>query len=118
MTPAEIKDKVQAAYARAMEDRSSFSTRYSDINRLFRDVKIYGSDAGKDFIATNLDKIIKEMVEAANCKCAYLEVHIYGCGHAALKAMAETIQQLTSLPVERQSHGLKVSWANTTPRLL
>ena len=67
MAPAEIKAKVQDAYKKAFAGNTQWS-RSSGISDLLRDLKLYGREAGVDFVSTHLDRIVSEAVSAAECR--------------------------------------------------
>ncbi len=53
MTPQDIKAKVQAAYAASLQNRAvRYGMRTSPLDHQFRDLKLYGRDAGADFADT------------------------------------------------------------------
>ncbi|WP_437871810.1 hypothetical protein ACSD7O_01565 [Methylorubrum extorquens] len=118
MTPQEIKTKVQGSYLRALENRSLQRHRSSGLYDLFRDVKLYGRDAGVDFAETNLARIVNEAVEMAGCKDASLEVQVHGWGRAALDGLAKALRDLTSLKVEVNGSTVRLVWAEANPGLV
>lgn len=114
MTPEEIKAKVQEAYVRALADHNVQRQRYqsSGIDDLFRDVKLYGREAGIDFAETNLDRIVQEAIETAQCKAPALEMTVYGFGRAALDGMAHALREFTDLKVEvHRTTTVRLIWA-------
>ncbi len=68
VTPTEIKAKVQDTHRRAMSNASLQMSRDGGVHHLFRDVKLYGRDAGVDFVETNIGQIVQEAVSMAECK--------------------------------------------------
>lgn len=91
MTPQEIKAKVQAAYVASLQNRAvMYGMRTSPLDHQFRDLKLYGRDAGADCADTNLDRIIDEAVAVAGRKQPSMELQVYGWGRAAIDGMAET----------------------------
>ena len=118
MTPGEIKAKVQGAYVKALENRSMQRYRGSSSQELFRDLKLYGRDAGTDFVETNLAWIVQEAVETAECKGASLELTPYGFGRSALEGMAQALRDLTGLKVDSSGKTIRLIWAETTPGLV
>ncbi|WP_461655688.1 hypothetical protein [Methylorubrum aminovorans] len=118
MTPQEIKAKIQDAYVKALENRFMQWHRSSGIYDLFRDVKLYGRDAGVDFVETNLGRIVNEAVEMAGCKDASLELQVHGWGRAALDGMAQALRDLTALKVEVNGTRVRLIWAEANPGLV
>ena len=118
MTPQEIKAKVQGTYLRALQNRSvMYSMRSSRIDHLFRDVKLYGRDAGADFVDTNLDRLVDEAVGVAGCQQSYLDLQAYGWGRAAMTGMAEALRERTDLKVAISGSTVQVIWAEDNPGL-
>ncbi len=115
MTPEEIKSKVQGTHGRAMENRSMQRQRYSSISDLFRDVKLYGREAGVDFVETHLQRIVNEAVDTAECKDGSLELTAYGFGRAALEGRAQALRDLTALTVEADKSTIRLVWAEPNP---
>ena len=119
MTPQEIKAKVQGAYVRALQNRSMmYSMRSSRIDHLFRDVKLYGRDAGADFVDTNLDRLVEEAVGVAGCKQPCLEMQVWGWGRAALEGLAQALRDGTDLKVEVAGSTVQLIWAEDSPVLV
>ena len=118
MTPESIKNEVQDAYLKAMENRSTHWLRQSQIQHLFQDVKLFGREAGIDFIETKLEEIVREAVEAARCKEASLLLTPHGFGRAALEGMMHALRELTALRVEARGSGVCLTWADTAPRVI
>lgn len=119
MIPQEIKDKVQAAYVASLQNRAvMYGMRTSPLDHQFRDLKLYGRDAGADFADTNLDRIIDEAVSVAGRKQPSLELQAYGWGRAAIDGMAETLRQRTDLQVEATGMVVQLIWAVDNPGLV
>lgn len=118
MTPEEVKAKVREAYGKAQKNRNVWWQRNSGINDLFRDVKLYGREAGIDFSKTHLDKIVHEAVETAGCGVPALEMTIHGFGRAALDGMAHALREFTALDVEVHGTTVKLIWEETSPGLV
>lgn len=118
VTAREIKDRVQGAYVRALQNRSMYSMRSSRIHDLFRDVRLYGRDAGTDFVDTNLGRLVEEAVGTAGCKQASLELQVYGWGHGALDGMAQALRERTDLKVEVTGTTVRLIWAEDNPGLV
>ena len=74
MAPEEIKERMQGAYRMAMENRSVQMLREPGVNRLFRDVRLYGRGAETDFAATDLERPVQEAVAMAECRQAALDL--------------------------------------------
>jgi hypothetical protein len=117
VTPQEIKTRVRGAYVRALQNSTMYSTWGSRIDDLFRDVKLYGRDAGTDFVETNLGRIVEEAVRMAGCKRPCLELQVYGCGRAALEGMAQALRDGTDLKVDVAGPTVRLVWSedNTGP---
>ncbi|TXM73145.1 hypothetical protein FV218_12020 [Methylobacterium sp. WL69] len=115
---AEIKAKVQDAYVRALKDRFRHMQRGSNIDELFRNVRLYGRDAGIDFVETNLARIVQEAVDRAECKEASLEMSAYGFGKGARAGMEQALRDATGLKVELNGATLRLIWAEATPGLV
>ena len=118
MTPEEIKAKVQGAHVKALENRNVWRQRSSGIHDLFRDVKLYGREAGIDFAETHLDRIVQEAVETAGCRDPALEMMVHGFGRAALDGMAHALRELTALKVEVHRTTVRLVWAEMSPGLV
>jgi len=115
MTPEEIKAKIQGAHRKAVENRSVQRQRYPGLSDLFREVRLYGRDAGVDFIETHLSRIVNEAVEMAECKATYLELTAHGFGLAAVEGMAQALRDLTALKVEVDKATVRVIWSEPNP---
>lgn len=111
MTPQEINAKVRGAYVRALQSSTMYSMSGSRIDDLFRDLKVYGRDAGTDFAETNLIRIIEEAVRMAGCKRPCLEMQVYGWGRAALDGMAQTLRDRTGLKVDVAGPTVRLDWS-------
>lgn len=112
MTSEEVNAKVKEAYAKAQENRNVQRQRISSsIHDLFRDVKLYGREAGIDFAETHLDRIVHEAIETAGCRAPALEMTVYGFGRAALDGVAHALRELTALKVEVQGTTIRLIWA-------
>jgi hypothetical protein len=116
MPSGEIKAKVQGAYTTALENR--FMQRHRSSHDLFRDVKLYGREAGIDFVDTHLERIVQEAVETAGCKESSLEMMIHGSGRAALQGVAHALREATSLKVEVNNSSVRLIWAEAKPGLV
>ncbi len=119
MTPQDIKAKVQAAYAASLQNRAvRYGMRTSPLDHQFRDLKLYGRDAGADFADTNLGRIVDEAVAVAGRKQPSMELQVYGWGRAAIDGMAETLRHRTDLKVEADGTVVRLIWALDTPGLV
>jgi hypothetical protein len=116
MSSGEIKGKIQGAYTKALENR--FVERSRSSHDLFRDVKLYGREAGIDFVETHLEKIVQEAVETAGCKQVCLEMMVHGSGRGALQGVADALREATSLKVEVNNSSVRLIWAETKPGLV
>jgi hypothetical protein len=116
MSPEEIKANVQDAYTQAIQNRFVEKSRSS--RELFRDVKLYGRDAGIDFVETHLEHIVEEAVETAGCKKASMEMMVYESGRAALQGVAHALREATSLKVEVNNSSVRLIWAESKLGLL
>ena len=111
MSPEEIKANVQGAYGRAMANRSMQVSRGSNIQHMFRDVRLFGRDAGTDFVETNLQQIVQEAVSMAECREAQLEIPAYGFGKAAIEGMTQALRNLTGLKADANATTVRLVWA-------
>ncbi|ABY30318.1 hypothetical protein [Methylorubrum extorquens] len=111
MTPQEINAKVRGAYVRALQSSTMYSMSGSRIDDLFRDVKLYGRDAGTDFAETNLGRIVEEAARMAGCKRPCLEIQVYGWGRAALDGLAQTLRDRTGLKVDVAGPTVRLDWS-------
>ncbi|MBE7198125.1 MAG: hypothetical protein INR70_10015 [Parafilimonas terrae] len=93
-------------------------SRGSNIHYLFRDTRLYGRDAGTDFVETNLEQIVQEAVSMAECKSPSLEIPPHGFGRAAVEGMAQALRDLTILNVEVNASSLRLVWAAPNPGLV
>jgi hypothetical protein len=119
VTPQEIKAKVQAAYTASLQNRAvMYGMRTSPLDHQFRDLKLYGRDAGADFADTNLGRIIDEAVAVAGRKQPSMELQVYGWGRAAIDGMAETLRHRTDLKVEISGSTVQLIWAEDNPALI
>lgn len=118
MTPDQVRGRVLGAYRKAMDARNTQWSHNSGITHLLRDVKLYGRDAGVDFVDTNLDRIIQEAVAAAECKWASLSVPVHGWGRAAAEGMAQTLRERTGLEVQAGASAVELVWGDARPHLV
>ena len=118
MTPEQIKNKVQDSYIRVIENGFMHRQRSSNIHRLFHGMKLYGRDAGIDFVETHLENIIQEAVESAGCKDTSLTMMVDGFGRAAVEGITYALRQLTALKVDVGRSIITVSWVEANPGLL
>ncbi|AWN49459.1 hypothetical protein DK419_26555 [Methylobacterium terrae] len=115
MTSAEIKAKVQDTHRRAMQSRSIQMSRDSGIQHIFQDVRLFGREAGADFVGTNLERIVREAVTRAECRDNALDVPVHGFGRAAVAGMAQALRELTDLTVEENVNTLRLILAVPSP---
>lgn len=118
MEPQEIKAKIQAAYAQALAQSNTQWSRDERFSHIFRDVKLYGRDAGCDFVATHMGAIVQGLIETAQTRAASATLTPYGFGNSALDGMAFTLRELTGLKVDRINQIITVAWADANPRLI
>lgn len=118
MTPGEIKAKVQGVYLKALGAPFRQMQRGSNLDELFRNLKLYGRDAGTDFVETNLVRIVQEAVDRAECRDASLEMTAYGFGKGALAGMEQALRDGTGLKVELNGTTLRLIWAEANPGLV
>ncbi|GJE38036.1 hypothetical protein [Methylobacterium persicinum] len=111
MTPAEIEAKVRGAHVEALRNRFMQRHRSPRITDLFRDVRLYGREAGVDFAETHLGRLVDEAVGVAGCRECALEMTLPGSGRAALEGMAQALRDLTGLEVEVDGTTVRLSWA-------
>ncbi len=71
-----------------------------------------------DFVETHLDTIIREAVEAAECKDPSLAMMADGCGRAAIEGVTHALRQLTGLKVDARGATITLIWAETNPGLV
>ncbi len=110
MSTEEIKEKVQAAYKKAISTNMHM-IRNSSFLAPFRDLKLYGREAGMDFVQTNLDLIVREAVSTAECRETSLSLPFCGSGRAALEGVADALRDITALRVEVQQSAVQLIWA-------
>jgi hypothetical protein len=115
MKPDEIKAKVQGAYQKAMANRSMQMMRDSIAHRLLRDVRLYGRDAGADFVETHLDGKVQEAVSMAECRSTSLEIPAYGFCRAAVEGITQALRDLTGLKVDASGTTVRLIWAEPSP---
>lgn len=118
MSAHEIKDRVQAAYLKAMASRSSQQARPGGIDHLFKDLRLYGREAGVDFVRTHLDDIVEQAVDCAECKSGSMGLTTNGWGLAAREGMAEAIRDLSGLQAEVPRSGVIVTWGGVETKLV
>ena len=118
MQPNEIKEAVQSAYDAASRNSGVLVFRSSSSDRLFRDIKIYGRDAGVDFVETYIQYITTEAVEAAKTRDTKLDIAMYNSGQRALEGMADALRKMTLLKVEVSKSNIRLIWAGPTLGLL
>jgi hypothetical protein len=111
VTPAEIRAKVHGAYAKAMQNRFVQMQRGSRIHDLFRDVRLYGREAGVDFATTHLGRLVDEAVGRAGCRDGALEMTLHGSGLAAVEGIAQALRDLTQLEVAVNGTTVRLVWA-------
>lgn len=81
-------------------------------------MRLYGRDAGTDFVETNLSQFIEEAVGMAECKQPSLELQVYGWDRAALAGMAQALRDRTDLKVEVVGTTVRVIWGEDSPGLV
>lgn len=118
-TPEQIKKGIQDLYVEAIGNRFSSRSRSGfGIDQLFRDVKLYGHDAGVDFIETHLNAIVQEAREVATCKEASLSLPTYGYGRSAISSMVTRLIELTALEAGTNASTVVLTWAKANPGLI
>lgn len=118
-TPEQIKKRIQDVYLKAISDRfSSRSRSGSEIDHLVQAAKLYGRDAGVDFIETHLPLIAREACEVARCKEKSLTLPTYGYGRSAMVGMVEKLRELTALKAEVNASTVVLTWAEANPGLV
>ena len=117
MSPEQIKADVQNAY-RASLSSNTFYSRNSGIDYLFRDIRIFGRDAGADLVNTFAAEIVREALDAAKTRQASMQLNLSRSGKAALEGAAQALRDLTGLYVEVSNSTITVIWADVTPRMV
>ena len=115
MSSQEIKARVQEAHRKAMANFSMQMSRSPSIHHLLRDVRLFGGDAGRDFVETNLENIVREAVAVAECKLTFMDIPVHGFGKAAIHGMAQALRELTGLEVDVSGSAVRLVWARTAP---
>ena len=118
MTPDQVRERVLGAYRKAMDARNTQWSHNSGIAHLLRDVRLYGRDAGVDFVDTNLDGIVQEAVAAAECKWASLPIPVHGWGRGAAEGMAHALRERTGLGVQVGTSTMELVWGDARPHLV
>ncbi|GJD32282.1 hypothetical protein PMNALOAF_3550 [Methylobacterium adhaesivum] len=118
MAPEEIKAKVHQTYERAFQGSMSYSRRHPQVDHLFRDLKLYGRDAGADFAVTHLGRIVQDVLDAAGSRQMSLTLHAYEFGKAAIMGLEETLRERTGLRVEVVKSAITLIWAEERAGLI
>ncbi len=117
--PEQIKKRIQDAYVEAISNRFSFRSRSgSETDHLVQSVKLFGREAGADFVETHIGMIAREAYEVARCKEMALMLPTYGYGRSAMLAMAEKLRDLTDLKADVNGSTVVLTWAETNPGLV
>lgn len=118
MEPGQVKEKIQSAFRAAISNTSTQWSHDDGVGHIFRDVRLYGREAGVDFVTPHLNAIVDAAVKRAECKDVSLQITLYGFGHAAVEGVEETLQSLTGLPAHRTGSNVILTWASTAPQLI
>lgn len=118
MSSQEVKTKVQAVYTKSLTSSTMWSSRSSEVENLVRDLHLYGTDAGADFATTHFDVILKEILDAASTRKKSHQFNFYSFGRAAIKGLADTLQERTGLRVELAKSTITLTWAEDNPGLI
>ena len=89
----------------------------SGIEYMLRGIKLYGHDAGVDFVQTNLDAILEEAVAEAGCRKISLSIPTHGFGRAAVAGMASRLGELTAMKVDANASSITLTWASNAPQM-
>lgn len=111
MTPAEAKSKIQSAYQQSMRSSTIYYSSGSHLQHLFRELRLYGHDAGTDFVETHFGDIFNEAVESAQRKQPSLQITAHSFGKAAIGAIAQKLREKTDLKVEVSGSAVTLVWA-------
>ncbi|MCJ2088529.1 hypothetical protein MKK88_21475 [Methylobacterium sp. E-005] len=98
-----------------MANSSMQMSRSTSIQHLLRDVALFGGDAGRDFVGTNLNDLVREAVAVAVCKLALMHIPVHGFGKAAIQGMAQALRVLTGLEVDVSGKAVRLVWARPAP---
>ena len=110
MDPEEIRSRVAACYDAAMA-QSALHQRTSPMTQnLLHGARLFGREAGYDFVETHIDTFVRDAVEAAECRQSSLTFAISGSGRAAIEGMVEALRDLTHLSVQASQATVMVSW--------
>ena len=119
VAPEQVKQRIQEAYTKAVQNTGMYMSRSSSgFSHLFRDLKLYGRDAGVDFIETHLDEVVREAVAEAECGKSRMTLAAFGFGRSAVDGMASSLRARTALKVEIQGSAVCLIWAEPSPGLL
>ena len=118
MTPEQIKAKIQNAFQNAPTNVSYGRFGSTEIEHLMRDLRLFGHDAGIDFIETYFDKIVSEAVGMATQRNSSMSMPLYGCGKLAVAAIAQDLRDRTMLNVDVSNSTITLTWADNSPRLI
>lgn len=111
MAPEDIKAKVHQTYERAHQGSTLYRRQHPQIDHMFRDLKLYGRDAGADFASTHLSRIVQDILDAAGSRQMSLTLHPHEFGKAAITGLEETLRERTGLRVEVAKSAITLTWA-------
>lgn len=118
-SPERIKKQIEDAYSEAISNRfTSWSRGGSGIDHLVQGVKLYGRDAGMDFVDSHLSEITREALEEARCKKPSLTLPTYQFGQSAIAGMMDRLAELTALKVSMSGKAVVLTWAEANPGLV
>ena len=117
MSSEQIKLRIQNAY-RASLTSNTFYSRSSTIDYIFRDIHLFGREAGSDFIHTFSNEIVEEAVAVAKTRQPSMHINVSKSGKSALEGVAQALRDLTGLTVEISHSTVTMTWADETPRML
>ena len=118
LPPDQIKAKIQSAFQRA--PTNVFSQRFglTQLEHELRNLRIFGRDAGTDFVETYLDAIVNEAVEAARQRRPSISITFQGCGNMAVEAIAQGLRDRTDLRVDISEYILTLAWIDSSPNFI
>ncbi len=111
MTPEEVRNSVVASYDAAMAQPNVFQQSGSNVQNLLYGVRLFGREAGQDFIQSNIEEFVRHALEAAECKQSSLTFMVSGYGQAAIDGIAEALRERTLLVVQSSQSTVTLSWA-------
>lgn len=114
MSAVDVRENVISVYNAAIANKNhAVEVRSLEIAALLNGLRLFGREAGSDFIETHIDVVIAEAIANAKGKRPSMTIRTYGSGIAAIEGMVAALETLTSLNVKfvgGREHKIEISW--------